>query len=104
MKDMSFEEELNKSLTQEEKDLLQPDIREIKEEMEKLNRMVIEEYYELIEEEKILQTEFDEELEKLNHCKNEDEEEYIRDVIKGIKRDIQRNVGIQSRFHEKVWN
>ena len=104
-KSTNFEEELNKSLRQEEKDLLQPIIWGIKEinnlrRMEELNEEYLqddlEEYYEFLDEEKILQDELERELEKLNHCEDEDQKEFIKDVIEGIKQDIQRNVSVKN--------
>ena len=74
-KSTNFEEELNKSLTQEEKDLLQPIMWETEEinRMEELNEEYLqgdlEEYYEFLDEEKILQDELERELEKLVRTK-----------------------------------
>ena len=71
LKSTNFEGELNKSFTQEEKDLLQPIIRDIKEgnkrkELEELNEEFLqgnlEEYYELLDEEKYFKMSLNENL------------------------------------------
>ena len=62
----------------------------------------LEEYYELLDEEKILQDELERESEILNHCDDEDEKEVAKDVIKNNKLEIQRNVSVQTQLLEKI--
>ena len=76
-KGTNFEGELNKSLTQGEKEILESIICEVKEEnirrrIEELGEEFLqgdlEEYHELLDEKKILQDELERESEILNHC------------------------------------
>ena len=110
-KSTNFEGELNKSLTQGEKETLEPIICEVKGEntqrrMEELSEEFLqsdrEEYYELLDEEKILQDELEREFEILSHCEDEDEKETAKDVIENIKLEIQRNVSVQKQLFEKI--
>ena len=89
---MNFERELSKSFTQEEKDLLEPVICEIKEENERKRmeeyrkeslRMDLEEYNELLDENKELVYVLEQEVKELSHCKDKNREEFVKDIIEG---------------------
>ena len=69
-KNTNFEEEPNKSFTQEEKDLLQPIIRELKEG----NKSYSEQYNELLEENKKLVYMLEQEIKELDHCEDKSRE------------------------------
>ena len=106
----NLEEELNKSLTQKEKDILQPIIRELKEgnkqrRTKELKEWFLqgysEEYNELLEENKKLVYMLEQEIKELDHCKDKDREKFIMDMIEGIKQDIQWNVSVQTQLLEK---
>ena len=109
----NFEEELNKSLAQGEKDLLEPVICEIKEENEQKRmeeyekeslRTDIEEYNELLDENKELVYVLEQEAKELSHCKDKNREEFVKDIIEGLKQDIKRNVNIQTQLLERILN
>ena len=108
---LDFEWALNKSLTQEEKDLLKAIFQEIKERnnqrrMEKLNdeflQRDLEEYVEFLKEEKKLQHELKQQSEELNNCEDENHEKFIQEMIEDIKLDIQWNVSVQTQLLEKI--
>ena len=112
-KNTNFEEELNKSLTQEEKDLLHPIIRELKEGNKRRRAKelkewflqgYLDEYNELLEENKKLVHMLEQEVKELDHCEDKDREEFIMDVIEGSKRDIKWNVNVQTQLLEKIRN
>ena len=110
---MDFEGELNKSLTQEEKDLVRPIIDEIQEENERKEtegyrmeslRTDLDDYNELLDENKKLVYMLEQEVKELNHCNEKNREEFVKNIIEGLKQDIKRNVNIQTQLLERILN
>ena len=64
----------------------------------------LEEYNELLEENKKLVHMLEQEVKDLDHCEDKDREEFIVDVIEGIKQDIQWNVSVQTQLLKKIRN
>ena len=112
-KSTTYEEELNKSLTQEERNLLRPIIDKVKEETKrkrveeykkKFLRTDLEEYNELLDENKELVYVLEQEVRELSHCKDKNREQFVRDITEGLKQDITRNVNIQTQLLERILN
>ena len=90
-KSTTYEEELNKSLTQEERNLLRPIIDKVKEETKRKTmeeykkeflRTDLEEYNELLDENKELVYMLEQEVRELSHCKDKNREQFVRALSK----------------------
>ena len=90
-----------------------PVIREIKEESERKEteeygkeslRMDLENYNELLGQNTELVYVLEQEIKELNDCEDKDREEFVKDMIEGLKQDIKRNVNIQTQLLERILN
>ena len=46
----------------------------------------------------------EQEIKEFDHCEDKNREEFIMDVIEGIKRDIEWNVKVQTQLLKKIRN
>ena len=67
-------------------------------------RTDLEDYNELLDENKELVYMLEQEVKELNHCNDKNREEIVKDIIKRLKQDIKRNVNIQTQLLERILN